>query len=162
MFSIMTIASSTTKPTAIVSAIKDRLSRLNPSRYIAPAVATSASGTVTLGMMVAQSLRRNRKITSTTRPMVIARVISTSATEARMSSERSDTRVTCTARGIEASSRGIIALIWSTTLMVLAPGERWISSRSVCLPSNQAPVRGFSDELTTCPTSLTSTGAPLR
>ena len=34
MFSIITIASSTTKPVEIVSAINDRLSRLNPSRYI--------------------------------------------------------------------------------------------------------------------------------
>ena len=37
MFSTTTIASSTTKPTAIVSAISDRLSRLKLSRYIAAA-----------------------------------------------------------------------------------------------------------------------------
>ena len=53
MFSTITIASSTTKPVEMVSAISDRLSRLYPSRYIAPNVPTSDSGTATLGMMVA-------------------------------------------------------------------------------------------------------------
>ena len=53
MFSIMTIASSTTKPVAMVSAISDRLLRLKPSRYITPNVPTSDSGTDRLGMMVA-------------------------------------------------------------------------------------------------------------
>ena len=39
-----------------------------------------------------------------------------------MLAERSETRSTCTARGIEASSCGSIALIWSTTWIVFAPG----------------------------------------
>ena len=74
MFSIITIASSTTKPTAIVRPMSDRLSRLYPSAYITPKVATSESGTTTLGITVAQKLRRNRKMTITTRPMVNASV----------------------------------------------------------------------------------------
>ena len=49
MFSIITMASSTTKPVAIVSAISDRLSRLKPSWYIAASVPTSDSGTDRLG-----------------------------------------------------------------------------------------------------------------
>ena len=53
MFSIITIASSTTKPVAIVIAISDRLLRLNPARYITPNVPTSDSGTDRLGMIVA-------------------------------------------------------------------------------------------------------------
>ena len=40
MFSSMTIASSTTNPTAMVSPISDRLSRLKPHRYIIPSVPT--------------------------------------------------------------------------------------------------------------------------
>src|SRR6267378_757419 len=43
MFSIMTIASSTTKPVAIVNAISERLLRLNPARYITAKVPTSDS-----------------------------------------------------------------------------------------------------------------------
>ena len=44
MFSIMTIASSTTKPVETVSAMSDRLSRLKPSRYMTTSVPTSESG----------------------------------------------------------------------------------------------------------------------
>src|SRR4030088_2608168 len=84
MFSITTIASSTTKPDAIVSAIKERLSRLKPSIYIAPKVPTSDSGTDRLGMMVARALRRKTKITSTTSRTASASSISTSRTEARV------------------------------------------------------------------------------
>src|ERR1700730_5689408 len=41
MFSIITIASSTTNPVEIVSAISERLSRLKPTRYMATKVPTS-------------------------------------------------------------------------------------------------------------------------
>ena len=66
MFSIITIASSTTNPVAIVSAIKVRLFRLKSMRYIAPKVPTRDSGTAAAGMTVAESVRRNRKITMMT------------------------------------------------------------------------------------------------
>ena len=66
MFSIMTMASSTTKPVAMVRAIRVRLLMEKPARYMTPKVPTSESGTARLGMMVADSLRRNRKITITT------------------------------------------------------------------------------------------------
>ena len=59
-FSSTTIASSTTKPVEIVSAISDRLSRLYPIRYITPNVPISDTGTATLGIKVARPLRRNR------------------------------------------------------------------------------------------------------
>ena len=58
MFSSTTMASSTTKPVATVSAISDRLSRLKPSRYIAPKVPISDSGTATLGTSAARALRK--------------------------------------------------------------------------------------------------------
>jgi len=55
MFSSITMASSTTKPTAIVSAINDKLSQRIAERPPSSAHApSSASGTVTVGMMVAQ------------------------------------------------------------------------------------------------------------
>ena len=46
--------------------------------YMTPNVATSTSGTVTLGMTVAHSLRRKRKITRTTSATVSNSVSSTS------------------------------------------------------------------------------------
>ena len=60
MFSTITIASSTTKPVEIVSAISDRLSSENciqPSSYsfITPNVPISDSGTATPGITVARS-----------------------------------------------------------------------------------------------------------
>ena len=54
MFSMTTMASSTTKPVETVSAISERLSRLYPQTYITPNVPTSESGTATLGISVAQ------------------------------------------------------------------------------------------------------------
>ena len=67
MFSIMTTASSTTKPVEIVNAMSDRLLRLNPSPYITANVPMIDTGTVMPGMKVAAALRRKRKMTSTTR-----------------------------------------------------------------------------------------------
>src|SRR5271165_6827409 len=99
MFSIITIASSTTNPEAIVSAISDRLLRLKPHRYITANVPTSDSGTDRLGMMVAGTLRRNRKITSTTSTTESPSSNSTSATEARMVVVRSVSTATSTAAG---------------------------------------------------------------
>ena len=89
MFSSMTMASSTTKPTESVSAIIDRLSIVKPRMYITAKVPNSDIGTARLGMIVADRLRRKRKITSTTRPMVSARVNFTSLMESRMLCERS-------------------------------------------------------------------------
>src|SRR2546423_10835638 len=99
MFSIMTIASSTTKPVAIVIAINDKLLRLNPARYITAKVPTNDNGTDRLGMMVADAVRRNRNITSTTSTTARPSSNSTSATEARIVVVRSVNTATSTAAG---------------------------------------------------------------
>ncbi len=74
MFSSMTMASSTTKPTDSVSASIVILLMEKPSAYITAKVPMSETGTASPGMMVAGSLRRNRKITRMTRPIAIASV----------------------------------------------------------------------------------------
>ena len=102
----MTMASSTTKPVAIVSAISERLSRLKPSRYIAPNVPTSDSGTDRLGMIVPRELRKNTKITITTSTMARSSSNSTSATEARIVTVRSLRTFTSTADGSDVSICG--------------------------------------------------------
>src|SRR5262249_16106409 len=89
IFSSMTMASSTTKPTDNVSAISDRLSTLYPSRYITEKVPMIDIGTAKAGMSVADRFLRNRKITITTRLTVNNKVNFTSLTEARMETERS-------------------------------------------------------------------------
>ena len=69
MFSITTMASSTTKPVAMVSAISERLSSVYPIRYIAPKVAMIDTGTEMLGMNVDQPLRRKMNTTKITSPI---------------------------------------------------------------------------------------------
>ena len=61
MFSSTTMASSTTKPVATVSAISERLSRLKPSRYITPKVPISDTGTATLGISVARGVAQEQE-----------------------------------------------------------------------------------------------------
>src|SRR4029077_16632709 len=106
MFSIITIASSTTNPVEIVSAINERLSRLNPARYMMPKVPMSDSGNATLVMTVAQSFRGKRNITITTSAMVRSNVNCTSRTDARIVSVRSASTSTCTDGGNVLVSRG--------------------------------------------------------
>ena len=78
MFSSMTIASSTTKPTEIVSAISDTLSSEYPMMYIAAMVPRSDRGIATAGMNVARNVRRNPKTTITTSAQEISSVRKTS------------------------------------------------------------------------------------
>src|SRR5215471_9166453 len=90
MFSSMTMASSTTKPTDSVSASIVMLLTENPSAYIAAQVPINETGTASAGMIVAEAERRNRKMTSTTRLIAIASVTCTSSTESRIDTERSN------------------------------------------------------------------------
>ena len=106
MFSITTMASSMTKPVEMVSAMSDRLSRLKPTRYMTAKVPINETGTATLGIMVARGLRKKKKTTSTTRPMEMSRVRSTSSTEARMVVVRSRTIVALMPCGRMASRNG--------------------------------------------------------
>ena len=85
----MTMASSTTKPTANVSAISDRLSMLKPSAYMIANVPTIDIGSASDGITVAGRLRRNTKITMTTSASASSRLNFTSATDSRMLCERS-------------------------------------------------------------------------
>src|ERR1035437_5650330 len=106
MFSITTIASSTTKPVETVSAIKERLSRLKPNRYITAKVPTSEVGTATKGINVARGLRRNRNTTRITSAIEINNVRSTVVTDALIVVVRSITTVISMPLGMDASSAG--------------------------------------------------------
>ena len=100
MFSSMTIASSTTKPTDSVRASSVMLLMEKPNPYIAAQVATSEIGTASAGMTVATAERRNRKITSTTSTMEMRSVTWTSSTASRIDIERSARISIFTAAGI--------------------------------------------------------------
>jgi hypothetical protein len=162
MFSTMTIASSTTKPVAMVSAISVRLLIEKPARYITPKVPTSDSGTTMLGMIVAGTLRRNRNVTSTTRPMAKISSCCTSSTEARIVSVRSLRIATWSVDGRLAVSCGSSSWMRSTTSMTLAPGWRWTLISTAGRSLAQADRRRFSAPSTMSATSRRRIGAPSR
>ena len=93
---------------------------------MAPNVPTSERGTATLGITVAASVRRKRKMTMTTSATVSISSNSTSSTDARIVVVRSVRTVICTDPGSAVLSCGSNALIRSTTVMMLAPGWRWM------------------------------------
>ena len=123
MFSIMITASSITKPTAIVSAINEILSRLKPRKYVATRVAAIAPGMVMLGMRVVQNRRRNSASTSTTSTMAVAIVSWTSTIAARISKRAVINDVEINRRRYPLFlTCGIVLTISSTVSTTLASG----------------------------------------
>src|ERR1017187_4262041 len=74
MFSSITMASSTTNPMERIRAIMEILLMLKFSRYITENVPTMENGSAMAGIMVAEKLRRKRKITRITSARVAAMV----------------------------------------------------------------------------------------
>ncbi len=113
-----------------------------------------------LGMMVARMLRKNTKMTATTRPIVMTSVRSTSATDARTVSVRSLRIFTSIPWGSDDWSCGSSAFTRSATWMTLAPGWRctlrMIARLSSCQPASCA----FSTPSTVLATSDRRTGEP--
>ncbi len=157
-----TIASSTTRPTAIVRPISEMLSRLRPSANIRPKVTNREIGTVTDGMKVAAMRRRNRRITITTSPTVSRMVRLTSWIELRIDTERSLSVRTDTELGNCACNRGSVARMVSITATVLASGWRRTFSRIDGLPSIALMFCTFSMLSNTCATSDSRIGWPWR
>ena len=108
------MASSTTKPVEIVSAINVRLLMEKPARYITPKVPTSDNGTAAAGISVALALRRNTKITITTSATDSNSSNCVSFTEARIVVVRSAIIRTSIDAGKVACNLGSSALMRST------------------------------------------------
>src|SRR5579871_2733139 len=122
MFSMTTMASSTTKPVEMVRAINERLSIVYPTRYITPNVPTRERGTAILGITVAHTLRRKTNTTRTTSKTETIMVSSTSCTEARIVVVRSCVTTMWTDGGIDACNSGRMARTRSTVSIMLACG----------------------------------------
>src|SRR5271156_6636292 len=144
----------------MVSAIKVKLLRLKPIAYIAPNVPTRDKGTAMLGMIVAAKVRRNTKMTATTSATQRISSNSTSATDARTVVVRSVNTAILMMGGIVARSFGSRALMLSTTLMILAPGCRWMFTITAGTRFIHADSWLFSTPSITFDTSLSMTGAP--
>ena len=79
-----------------------------------------------------------------------------------MGGERSTVTETLISRGMAADSCGSRPRIRSTVSMMLAPGDRKMTTITAVLPFTKPSVRTSSTESTTSPRSLSCTGAPLR
>ncbi len=86
MFSITTIASSTTRPVASVSPKSVSWLIEKPSAFIKKNVPSSETGMVRVGISVVRQSCKNRKITSTTRLIATTSVITTSLIDSRTNS----------------------------------------------------------------------------
>jgi len=162
MFSSITMASSTTKPTESVNAMSDRLSRLYPSRYMTTKVPTMDIGSATLGIAVAETLRRKRKITSTTRKSVSSSVNFTSFTDARIDCDRSNSSCSESEAGSCCWMTGSSFFTAATTPTVFVPGCFWTASTTERSSMYQAAVLSFSTPSVAFATSLSRTGRPSR
>jgi hypothetical protein len=160
MFSITTMASSTTNPVAMVSAIRVKLFTLKPARYMTPKVPTIDSGTAAAGMRVAVALLRNTKITATTSPMASSSSNWVSCTEARMVTVRSVRSVVSIDAGSAAVSDGSSPFTRSTTSITLAPGWRWMLRMIAGVSFIHAASLAFSASSTTSAMSVRYIGAP--
>src|SRR6201993_3843822 len=157
MFSNTTIASSTTNPVEMASAINDKLSRLYPSRYITPNVPTSESGTAMLGMIVDRTVRRNTNTTMITSTMEISSVLSMSLTDALTVVVRSMTIESVMAGEIDDCRYGMSDLTRSTVSMMLAAGCRKIGNKIPGLSLIKPRLRRSETESVTSATSPSRT-----
>ena len=137
-----------------------RLLMEKPATYITPNVPTSDKGTATAGISVADTLRKNTKITATTSAIANNSSISTSFTEARMVTVRSLSTRTSTDAGKLACNCGSSALTRFTVSMTLAPGWRCTFKITPGDRSAQAAKRRFSASSTILATSRKRTGLP--
>ena len=160
MFSIMTMASSTTKPTEIASAISDRLSIEKPASHIPAQVPASDSGTETPAAIVGVPRRRNTNTTPMTSITVASSVSCMSCTLARMVPVRSTSVEISIPPGIHSFSSGSSALTRSTVSMTLASPclVIWISTAGCLL--NQAIERLLRTLSSTSATSERRTKLP--
>ncbi len=161
MFSITTIASSTTNPVEIVSAISDKLSRLYPHRYMIANVPISDTGTATLGISVARQFRKNTNTTKMTRITDKISDRSTSFTDARIVVVRSSTISESMPCGIVALMYGSASRMRFTVAMMFAPGCREIMIGIDRFPFKYPAARMFCTESVTSATSASRTAAPL-
>ena len=162
VFSSTTIASSTTKPVATVSAIRLRLLSEKPSKYMTLKVPSSDTMVATAGMMVARTLRKNALTTSTTSTMDISSVSSISRSEERMEWVLSVATEILISDGNCACSSGSKARTPSTASITFAPGWRRTSTTTAGSPLKRPSVLVFSTPSITSATSPSRTAAPLR
>ena len=162
MFSRTTIASSTTKPVEMVSAISERLSRLKPKSHMTPIVPSSETGTATVGMRPARGSRRNANTTRITRTTAIDQraldIVDRSADGRRTVFNDIELDVAGDRR-FELRQRRRYAIDRTDDI---GAGLRKTSTSTAGAPFANPKLRRFSTESSTSATSESRTAAPLR
>ena len=161
MFSITTIASSTTKPTHSTSATSEKMFRVKPSIHITISAPASDSGTLSMAIRVGRSRRRNSSITSATITMLMPSATSTSCSADSVVGVRSKIGVIFTSAGNTWLSPGSAARIALTTAIALASGRLLICRVTARVPLNQAAAYWSCCPPLTVATSASRTGTPL-
>ena len=118
------MASSTTKPSASVSASRLTLSSEKLNIAMPAKVPMIDSGSAMAGMKVARQVRRNARMTRITSTAVIISVSCTSCTESRIDSERSLKTLSLMVGGSSRWNSGSMPCTASVTATVLASGWR--------------------------------------
>ena len=159
--SIMTMASSTTKPTDVASAIKDMLSIEKPAAYMQAQVPAKARGTVTPAAAVGVMRRRKTKTTAITSMIVASNVPTMSLTLARIVVVLSLRIEISMPAGRKRFSSGNNAFTRSTVWITLASDCLVIWMRTEGFPLKVAMERALRTLLSTVATSDSSTLPPL-
>ncbi len=161
MFSIITMASSTTKPTETASAISEILSIEKPASHIAAQVPASESGTVMPAAIVGVVRRRNANTTIITSATVASSVSCMSETLARIVCVRSVSVETSTLAGIQRRSSGSRLLMRSTVSITFASACLVMIRRTDGCRLNQAAERVLRVPRCTEATAESRTTVPL-
>src|ERR1035437_2206530 len=119
------------------------------------------NGTAQPGISVAERLRRKRKITRTTTPIVSSSVNSTSCMEPRMDCDASKAMERWIAGGISLRNSGSRRLTLSTTSTVFVPGWRCTARITARLLSYHATILSLSTLSMTLPSSPRRTAVRL-
>src|ERR1700677_1946479 len=120
------------------------------------------TGIVALATMVDDAVPRNKKMTSTTRQMVMTRVWLTSAMDSRTKSASSATLPKETPGGMESRNDTMTAFTLSATSTVLAPGCLRTARITLRRPLIQNRLLSFLELLKTFATWLRRIGEPSR
>ena len=129
---------------------------------MAAKVPTTEIGKASAGMIVAETLRRNSRMTRMTRAPAMSRVTCTSWMLSLIETLRSYSVLMLIDAGNLAWKLGKVRLIELTVSIVLAPGWRWMARTIARWSTFQVATRLFSTLSIGVATSSRRTGAPLR
>jgi hypothetical protein len=134
VFSITTIASSTTMPMASTSANSVSTLIVKPRIRRPRKVPITLTGTASMGMSVARQLWRKMNTTSVTSSIASTSVVTTSLMDAVTNGVVSNGILYCTPTGKLRDSSSIRLATACLAARALAPGRRYMSSGATGLP----------------------------